>query len=105
VRTARAECLDWLLVVGRGHLEHVLRIYVKHTTSTVRIVRWGLMRPIDLPGWPSSVGINRATCIDVTYLVVSFMSTTELHERLCAPAGPTGPPIDLDEAAPAGVRL
>jgi putative transposase len=30
VRTVRAECLDWLLIVGRGHLEQVLRIYVKH---------------------------------------------------------------------------
>jgi putative transposase len=30
VRTVRADCLDWLLIVGRGHLERVLRIYVKH---------------------------------------------------------------------------
>ena len=30
IRTVRAECLDWLLVVGRGHLEQVLRIYVEH---------------------------------------------------------------------------
>jgi putative transposase len=30
VRTVRAECLDWLLIVGRGHLEQVLRIYVQH---------------------------------------------------------------------------
>jgi hypothetical protein len=30
VRTVRAECLDWLLIVGRGHLEQVLRIYVAH---------------------------------------------------------------------------
>jgi putative transposase len=30
VRTVRAECLDWLLIVGRGHLEQVLRIYVRH---------------------------------------------------------------------------
>ncbi|MFL6225533.1 MAG: integrase core domain-containing protein [Actinomycetes bacterium] len=30
VRTVRAEGLDWLLIVGRGHLEQVLRIYVKH---------------------------------------------------------------------------
>jgi len=27
VRTVRAECLDWLLIVGRRHLETVLRIY------------------------------------------------------------------------------
>jgi putative transposase len=30
VRTARAECLDWLLIIGRRHLEHVLRIYIQH---------------------------------------------------------------------------
>ena len=30
VRTVRAECLDWLLIVGRGHLEQVLRVYVRH---------------------------------------------------------------------------
>jgi putative transposase len=30
IRTVRAECLDWLLIVGRGHLEQVLRIYLQH---------------------------------------------------------------------------
>jgi putative transposase len=30
VRTVRAECLDWLLVLNRRHLEHVLRTYVEH---------------------------------------------------------------------------
>jgi putative transposase len=30
VRTVRAECLDWLLVVGRRHLDQILRIYVAH---------------------------------------------------------------------------
>lgn len=30
IRTVRAECLDWLLITGRGHLERVLRIYVEH---------------------------------------------------------------------------
>jgi len=30
VGTARAECLDWLLLVGRGHLEQVLRVYIQH---------------------------------------------------------------------------
>jgi hypothetical protein len=29
VRTVRAECLDWLLIVSRGHLEKVLRVYVQ----------------------------------------------------------------------------
>ncbi|HEY5985451.1 MAG TPA: integrase core domain-containing protein [Streptosporangiaceae bacterium] len=30
VRTVRAECLDWLLIVGRGHLDRVLRVYVEY---------------------------------------------------------------------------
>jgi putative transposase len=30
IGTIRAECLDWLLIVGRGHLEQVLRVYVQH---------------------------------------------------------------------------
>ena len=33
VRTVRAECLDWLLIVGRGHLEQVLRVYVAHDNA------------------------------------------------------------------------
>jgi transposase InsO family protein len=30
VRTVRNECLDWLLIIGRRHLEHVLPIYIQH---------------------------------------------------------------------------
>jgi putative transposase len=30
VRTVRAECLDRLLIVGRRHLERVLRVFVEH---------------------------------------------------------------------------
>jgi transposase InsO family protein len=30
VRTVRSECLDWLLVLNRRHLEHVLRVFVDH---------------------------------------------------------------------------
>jgi putative transposase len=30
VRTARAECLDWLLIIGKRHLERSLRVFVEH---------------------------------------------------------------------------
>jgi putative transposase len=30
IGTVRAECLDWLLMVGRGHLEQVLRGSTEH---------------------------------------------------------------------------
>ena len=30
IRTVRTECLDWLLILNRTHLERVLRVYVGH---------------------------------------------------------------------------
>ena len=30
VRSARAECLDWLLIVNRRHLERTVRVFVDH---------------------------------------------------------------------------
>ena len=33
VRTARTECLDWLLIVNGRHLERVLRVFADHTRS------------------------------------------------------------------------
>jgi transposase InsO family protein len=30
VRTLRSECLDWILIRGAPHLEHVLRVFVEH---------------------------------------------------------------------------
>jgi transposase InsO family protein len=33
VRTVRAECLDWIVVRGRRHLERLLRAYASHYNS------------------------------------------------------------------------
>jgi transposase InsO family protein len=33
VRTVRSECLDWLLILNRRHLEHVLRVFLDHYNS------------------------------------------------------------------------
>src|SRR2546426_1238561 len=33
VRTVRAECLDWLLIMNRRHLERVLRAFIDHYNS------------------------------------------------------------------------
>ena len=30
IRTVRSECLDWLLILSRRHLERVLKIYIRH---------------------------------------------------------------------------
>jgi hypothetical protein len=45
VRTVRAECLDWLLILNRHHLEHVLRVYVEHYNLSERTVRLHSGRP------------------------------------------------------------
>jgi putative transposase len=39
VRTIRAECLDWLLIVNRKHLERVLRVFVDHYNGHRRTER------------------------------------------------------------------
>jgi putative transposase len=33
VRTVRSECLDWLLIRNRRHLQHVLRVFIDHYNS------------------------------------------------------------------------
>jgi transposase InsO family protein len=33
VRTIRTECLDWLLIVNRRHLERILRVFARHYNS------------------------------------------------------------------------
>lgn len=48
IRTVRAVCLDWLLIVGRGHLEQVLRVYAAHY-NTHRPHRALELRPPDPP--------------------------------------------------------
>jgi len=55
VRTVRVECLDWLLIVGRRHLEHVLRIYVKHYSEHRPHRALGLATP-DRPAGLALVG-------------------------------------------------
>jgi transposase InsO family protein len=51
VRTVRSECLDWLLILNRRHLERVLRVYVDHY-NTQRPHRGVGLRPPD----PTNLG-------------------------------------------------
>src|SRR3954467_14170455 len=57
VRTVRTECLDWVLVCNRRHLEHILGTYVAHY-NTARPHR-GI--DLDAPVPPTAV----ATSADV----------------------------------------
>jgi putative transposase len=58
IRTVRAECLDWLLITGRGHLEQVLRIYVEHYNGH-RPHRALQLESPDAPTGPVVIGDNR----------------------------------------------
>ncbi len=83
VQTVRAECLDWLLIVSRGHLEQILRVYVAHYN------RYRPHRALQLkaPDQPLLARISKAACIDATCSAASCTSTNELHERISAPHG------------------
>jgi putative transposase len=70
IRTARAECLDWLLILGRGHLQQVLRVYVQHNNAH-RPHRAPRREPPDAPGQSNH------------------------HQREAAPCAPTRPPRGL----------
>ena len=59
VRTVRTECLDWL-ILGRRHLESVLRTYIQHY-NTERPHRGLALRPPEAPqlNLPTSGAIQR----------------------------------------------
>ena len=59
VRTVRAECLDWLLIVSRGHLEKVVRVYVQHFNRHRPHRALGLQPPDPLSNLPSGARIRR----------------------------------------------
>ena len=61
VRTARAECLDWVLVLGRRHLEAVLREYFAHynTGRPHRGLDLGLPCGRAAPPEPASLAVDR----------------------------------------------
>jgi putative transposase len=55
VRTVRAECLNWLLIMGRGHLEQVLRVCIQHDNR--HRPHWALMlQPPDPPAQLTILG-------------------------------------------------
>ena len=61
VRTIRAECLDWLLILNRRHLEHVLRVYIDHYNTQRPHRSLGLQPPdlADPPPQPATGDVQR----------------------------------------------
>ena len=88
VHTIRAEYLDWLLILGRGHLEHVPRGDAAHNNAHRPHRALGL-EPPDPPADLIVVHDGQpAGGIDATYSADSSTNTLdELHERIYAPYG------------------
>jgi hypothetical protein len=82
IRAVRAQCLDWLLIVGRGHLEQVLHVYVQHYHAHRPHRTLGLQHQTRPAGRLASARMNQAPCVDATCSVDSFTNTGELHERI-----------------------
>jgi putative transposase len=55
VRTVRGECLDWLLILGRRHLEQVLHTYVTHYNCERPHRALALVPPVAITGLNSPV--------------------------------------------------
>jgi transposase InsO family protein len=61
VRTVRAECLDWLLILNPRHLERLLRVYVEHynTQRPHRALKLQPPQPREPPPTPAIGEIHR----------------------------------------------
>ena len=61
VRTVHGECLDWLLILNRRHLERVLRVYVEHynTHRPHRTLDLQPPQPAEPPPTPTIGEIHR----------------------------------------------
>ena len=61
VRTVRAECPDWLLIVNRRQLVRVLRVFVEHynTQRPHRALRLQSRQPAEPPPTPAIGEIRR----------------------------------------------
>jgi hypothetical protein len=78
IGTIRAECLDWLLIVGRGHLEQVLRVYAAHY-NTHRPHRALRLEPPDPPADLSVVGDGQSSKVHRRDLLGGLLH--EYHRR------------------------
>jgi putative transposase len=81
VRTLRSECLDRILIFSRRHLEHVLRVYSRSTTTgTGRTAHSLSRRPRRRRPHLHPPPLNHAESSDTTYSAASSTSTNSPHD-------------------------
>jgi hypothetical protein len=85
IRTVRAECLDWLLILRRNHLDQVLRVYVQHYNGHRPHRALGLQAP-DSPARRTIPREDHGGTVHRRDLLGGLLHEYgELHERICAP--------------------
>jgi hypothetical protein len=87
IGTARAECFDWLLIVGQGTWSVCLGSMSTTTTVIVRTGHSGWSRRIRPRVWTSPARASKVRSAAAIGSAVSSMNTAELHERISAPHG------------------
>src|SRR6266568_177756 len=85
IRTVRAECLDWLLILGRSHLEQVLRVYVQHYNAHRAHRALGLQPPEPAVGLALTGMGQPPKSTAAISSAVWCTSTDKPHERIRAP--------------------
>jgi putative transposase len=63
VRTARSECLDWLLILNRRHLERVCRVFIDHDNGHRPHRALDLTPPSPARGRPQRAIDLRGVCV------------------------------------------
>jgi hypothetical protein len=83
VRTVRTECLDWLLILGRRHLESVLRSYIQHyNLRGFKIAFGATAQRLLCPHWWRGSGV--ALFIGLTRARAQIPDRAGLRNRLAA---------------------
>jgi len=96
VGSARVECLGWLLIVGRGHLEQVLRVDVQHYNQHRPHRALSLHAP-GLLAEPIVVGRDRQDTVHRRDLLGGLVHQyRRAHECICAPYRLEGLPDEID---------
>jgi putative transposase len=84
VRTVRADCLDQILILGRRHLEHVLRVYRQHY-NVHRPHRALRLMPPDFRGPTPLEATARLRRRDLLGGLIHEYEAGRLHERSLSP--------------------
>ena len=87
IRTVRAVCLDWLMVLGRRHLETVLRIYTAHYNRERPHRGLALLSPDSTNADPPASGGEIKRCDRLGGLMHEYHRAAGMNRHFETPSG------------------